>query len=120
MPKITPETCTKEELVWWINEQLGSELFPKRFEHDIKNYREEKLTEEIDEAFEKYDCLAKEYIRALQPFAGQGISKIPNDELAKLSELEKCKDAAEKRYLNLQAKLDKLNGDKDGNNQMDN
>lgn len=110
MPKITPETCTKEELVWWVNKQLGSEFFTKRFEHDIQNYREGKLIKEINSTFDEYNRLAKEYINEIQPFAGQGIAKIPNDALAKLSELEKCKEAAESRYLQLLKEFDKLTG----------
>lgn len=110
MPKITPETCTKEELVWWINRQLNSEFFPKRFDFDIRTYRAERLMNEVDKAFDEYNRLAKEYINEIQLFAGQGIAKIPNDALAKLSELEKCKEAAESRYLQLLKEFDKLTG----------
>lgn len=109
MPKITPETCTKEELVWWVNKQLGrSKISFVDFSTEICAYRTSVILQEMNKLTKKHDEVLQKYQKTAKPHIGKKLSEIPKKDLQKLAAQEDELLEVAKKIERLDKKLGKL------------
>lgn len=105
--EITPEQCTKEELVWWVRQYKVNLPF-RYFSADIRWRRTEVLLNEMNQITTEQYKLLQLLNELSAPYQGKSLNEIPNDVLHRITELETQITDLSKQYERLDKKYRKL------------
>lgn len=108
--QITPEQCTKEELVWWVRQYKVQLLF-RYFSSDIRWRRTEVLLNEMSKITAEQYKLMQLRNELSEPYQGKPIKEIPDNVFNQIAELEIQIVDLSQRYERLDRKYRKLNAE---------
>ena len=112
--RVTPEMCTKEELVAYVREcvriwnHTGTAHITQSLDYFIRNRRMNEIYRELTRNNDEKSALIRAYKQVVAPFQGKKLRDVPEDVQKKIIDLSVKIDALEKEEKKLNRKLDKI------------